>query len=67
MPGTQLSAFLWRKPLVYDSHEYFLGMAGMDQKPLRRHIWKAVEKILFHRVKYAYTVCDSVRNLYRRD
>jgi glycosyltransferase involved in cell wall biosynthesis len=67
MPGTQLSAFVWRKPLVYDSHEYFLGMAGMDQKPLRRHIWKAVEKILFHRVKYAYTVCDSVRNLYRRD
>jgi glycosyltransferase involved in cell wall biosynthesis len=67
MPATQLSAFVWRKPLVYDSHEYFLGMAGMDRKPLRRHIWKAVEKILFHRVKYAYTVCDSVRNLYRRD
>ncbi len=67
MPATQLSALIHKKPLVYDSHEYFLGMAGMDQKPVRRLIWKAIEKMIFHRVKYAYTVSDSVRNLYRRD
>ncbi len=67
MPATQLSALIHNKPLVYDSHEYFLGMAGMDQKPVRRLIWKAIEKMIFHRVKYAYTVSDSVRNLYRRD
>src|SRR5450631_4011221 len=34
MPATLLIADMKRKPLVYDSHEYFLGMAGLDQKPL---------------------------------
>jgi glycosyltransferase involved in cell wall biosynthesis len=67
MPATLAVARLRRKPLVYDSHEYFLGQAGMDRKPIRRGIWKIMESILFRNLKYAYTVCDSVRNLYRRD
>lgn len=67
MPATRLASWLFNKPLVYDSHEYFLGMAGMDRKPLRRRFWKAIEKMILPRLKYAYTVCDSVRNLYRRD
>jgi glycosyltransferase involved in cell wall biosynthesis len=67
MPATALAARISRKPLVYDSHEYFLGMEGMDRKPLRRSIWKGVEKMLFPGLKYSYTVCDSIRNLYRRD
>jgi len=67
MPATWLAASWHRKPLVYDSHEYFLGMAGLEHRPLRRSIWKSFEKLLFRRLKYAYTVCDSVRNLYRRE
>jgi glycosyltransferase involved in cell wall biosynthesis len=67
MLATQLVAGIRKKPLVYDSHEYFLGMAGLDQKPIRRSIWKRIEKMVFHRLKYMYTVCDSVRNLYRRE
>ncbi len=67
MPATALSAWIKQKPLVYDSHEYFLGMAGMDQKPFRRNIWRTVERFIFPRVKYIYTVSESVRNLYRRD
>src|ERR1700712_475036 len=30
MPATAVSAWMKRKPLVYDTHEYFLGMAGME-------------------------------------
>jgi len=67
MPATLLAARLLKKPLVYDSHEYFLGMAGLERKPIRRGIWKSFEKLLFHHLKYAYTVCDSIRNLYRRE
>ncbi|MFI5124684.1 MAG: glycosyltransferase [Chitinophagales bacterium] len=67
MPATLLAALLLKKPLVYDSHEYFLGMAGLERKPIRRSIWKSFEKLLFHHLKYAYTVCDSIRNLYRRE
>jgi glycosyltransferase involved in cell wall biosynthesis len=67
MPATMLVARLRRKPLVYDSHEYFLGMAGLDKKPLRRSAWKFIESRVFSRLKYMYTVSDSIKNLYRRD
>ncbi len=67
MPATLCIARLFGKPLVYDSHEYFLGMAGMDQKPIRRSIWKFIETGVFSRLKYMFTVSESVRNLYRRD
>jgi len=66
MPATMLSARLKKKPVVYDSHEYFLGMAGMDEKPFRRNIWKYIESRMFARLKYMYTVSDSIRNLYRK-
>src|SRR5664279_2811368 len=39
MPATMLVARLRKKPVVYDSHEYFMGMAGMEHKPIRRNIW----------------------------
>src|ERR1017187_5642812 len=42
MPATMLAARLKKKPVVYDSHEFFLGMAGIDQKPVRRSIWKFI-------------------------
>jgi glycosyltransferase involved in cell wall biosynthesis len=67
MPATLIAASLKRKPLVYDSHEYFLGMAGMDRKPLRRSIWKFIEGQVFSRLKYMFTVSDSISNLYRRN
>jgi glycosyltransferase involved in cell wall biosynthesis len=67
MPATMLISRIYRKPLVYDSHEYFLGMAGMEQKPIRRSIWKFMETRMFSRLKYMFTVSESVRNLYRRD
>jgi glycosyltransferase involved in cell wall biosynthesis len=67
MPATLLIADMKRKPLVYDSHEYFLGMAGMDQKPIRRNIWRYIESRVFTKLKYMYTVSESIRNLYRRD
>jgi glycosyltransferase involved in cell wall biosynthesis len=66
MPATMLAARLKKKPIVYDSHEFFLGMAGMDQKPVRKNIWKFIEARIFSRLKYIYTVSDSIRNLYRR-
>jgi glycosyltransferase involved in cell wall biosynthesis len=67
MPATLSIARLRKKPIVYDSHEYFLGMAGMNQKPLRRSVWKFIEKRVFSKLRYAYTVSDSIRNVYRRD
>ena len=67
MPATMLMARMYKKPIVYDSHEYFLGMAGMDKKPVRRSIWKFIENRVLSRLNYMYTVSDSIRNLYRKN
>jgi len=64
MPATMLSARFRKKPVVYDSHEFFLGMAGMDEKPFRRNVWKYIETRIFSRLKYMYTVSESIRDLY---
>ena len=67
MPATMLMARLKKKPVVYDSHEYFLGMAGLDKKPIRRSIWKFIEKRVLSNLKYMYTVSESIRNLCLRN
>ena len=66
MPATAILARFKKKPLVYDSHEYFLGMAGLEEKPFRRSLWKFMETRVLLQVKYMYTVSDSIRNLYRK-
>jgi len=66
MPATMGIARLKKKPLVYDSHEYFLGMAGLEEKPVRRAVWKFIEKRVFSKVKYIYTVSPSIRDLYQQ-
>jgi glycosyltransferase involved in cell wall biosynthesis len=38
----------------------------MDEKPLRRSIWKFIESRVLARLNYMYTVSDSIHNLYRK-
>jgi len=59
-----LHAFFRRKKLVYDSHEFFTGVPELLHSPVKRKIWIALEKFLLHRVKYAYTVNESIQQLY---
>src|SRR6516225_5498607 len=40
MPATWLASWLRRKPVVYDTHEYFLEMAGMEERRMVRRVWK---------------------------
>lgn len=67
MPATALMAGIRKKPLVYDSHEYFLGMAGLDRKPFRYSIWKFIENRVLSKLKYMYTVSEPIRDLYQKD
>ena len=67
MPATWLAARLKRRPVVYDTHEYYMAMAGLDNKPLISKVWKRIESFIFPRVQYIYTICDSFCTLYKRD
>jgi glycosyltransferase involved in cell wall biosynthesis len=65
LPATWLASRIRGKPIVYDTHEYFLEMAGVEGKPMIRKIWKNIESLIFPQVKYIYTICDSFRDLYK--
>ena len=53
-----------KTPLVYDSHEYFTEVPELIGRPIVRSIWTWIEKRLVPRVNAAYTVCDSIAEVY---
>ncbi len=67
MPATYLAARLKGKPVVYDTHEYYLGMPELEGKPFIKKVWRLIEQFIFPRVKYIYTICDSFCKLYYKD
>ncbi len=62
-----LAAKIRRKPLVYDTHEYFTGSPEVAHRPLRRWLWKGLERLLFPRQKTIITVNESIAQLYEKE
>lgn len=54
-------------PLVYDSHEYFTGVPELEHHPLKKSIWKRIEKTIFPHLKNVFTVSDSIARLYETE
>jgi len=66
---TLLPIFLaakWKgnKPIVYDAHEYFVGMVDLLNKPITRKLWESMEKLLLPKVPYRITVTEGTKRLY---
>lgn len=64
LPANYLASRFKRKPLIYDSHEYFTEVPELIGRPVVRTIWTWLEKILVPKVDAAYTVCDSIAEVY---
>ncbi|MDR4988999.1 MAG: glycosyltransferase [Bacteroidales bacterium] len=67
LPAAHLAAWLRRKPLVYDSHEYFCGSPEIISRPLVFRFWKKLEQVLFPKQKHVITVNDSIAALYETE
>jgi glycosyltransferase involved in cell wall biosynthesis len=67
MPAVWLAAWFRRRPVVYDTHEYWMGMPEMKGRHLVIKTWGRIEGFIFPRLSYVYTICDSFCELYRKD
>jgi len=58
---------LFRRPLVYDSHEYFTGQHGLAERRFRYYVWKRLEGFLLPRITWMITVNKSIADLYESE
>jgi len=58
---------LKNKPLVYDSHEYFLGVPEIQHRPVVKKVWSIIESSIFPRLRNVVTVNESIARLYQQD
>ena len=65
LPANYLASRIRQKPLVYDSHEYFTEVPELIGRATVKSIWTWLEKRLVPRVDAAYTVCDSIAEVYQ--
>ena len=58
----------WRKkPLVYDSHEYFCGELSVISKPFSYKVWHGIERRIFPKLKTVITVSQSIVDQYEKE
>ncbi len=62
-----LASRLKRKKLVYDTHEYFLGVPEIQHNPLAKTVWTKIEQWIFPKLDYVFTVNQSIAKLYKKD
>lgn len=55
---------LRKKKLVYDSHEYFTELPELAGRNYVKKVWTKIEKRILPRIKYSYTVCESIAKIY---
>jgi len=62
-----LASKIRRKPIVYDSHEYFTGVPEIQNRKLVKNTWKIIEGWIFPKLKHVFTVNQSIADLYKKE
>lgn len=66
LPANYTVAKLKKRILVYDTHEYFTETAELYNRSFVKKVWQRIENFLIPRVKYIYTVNNSIAALYKQ-
>ena len=66
LPANYLASRLRRRPVVYDSHEFYTEVPELMNRPGIRRFWLGIEKFILPKLKYAYTVSNSIAREYKK-
>lgn len=61
--ASRVAALLKRSTLVFDAHEYFTEVPELENKPLKKWIWKQVGKLCLNAKTPAITVNQSLAKI----
>ncbi len=62
-----LASILKRKPLVFDSHEYFTEVPELQHNPIAKKTWKTIERFIVPKLKHCITVNQSIALLFKQE
>jgi glycosyltransferase involved in cell wall biosynthesis len=66
LPACYLAGLIKRKKVVYDSHEYFTEVPELVARAAVKKIWMSIEQFIFPKLKYVFTVNQSIADIYRK-
>ena len=64
LPANFAASKIKRKKLIFDAHEMFPEVPEVVDRPFVKKCWTKIEDHLFPRLDRAYTVCQSIADLY---
>lgn len=64
LPAAFFASRIKRKRIVYDSHEYFTEVPELIGRSFQQNTWRKIEAYILPKLKYAYTVCQSIADKY---
>lgn len=53
--------------LIYDSHEYYIGVPELVSRPKIQRFWRAIERRTLPKADVMYTVNESIAAIYRKE
>ncbi len=66
LPANYLVSSLRNKKLVFDSHELFTEVPELVNRKIVKKIWEIIEKTFLPKLDYAYTVNESLAEIYHK-
>lgn len=61
-----LTSVLRSKVIVFDAHEYFTEVPEVTDRKIVKSIWAFLEKICLPKIKFKYTVSESIADIYSK-
>ena len=67
LPAARIAGFLRRKPVVFDSHEYFSESPELKHRKLVKKTWRFLESIFIPGADIFFTVSPGLVKLYKQN